>query len=231
VIGYGSLISTLSKNKTAPNTGPNLPVKVKGYSRGFNCKGSPVGLSTTFLGVESSPTDFLNGVAFKLEDYESLKEFDRRERYYCRQQVDNKDVTFLTDHKVSESAQFWIYTVKKEFLEWPSRKYPIVQTYVDVFLTGCIEMEETYKISFKDECMNTTKGWEYPYVNDRIIPRRPFVYQKNAYAIDELIEKFLPNHFNKINDELHNKSSGSCVMFNVIFGGIFALIVLFFNNC
>jgi len=34
------------------------------------------------------------------------------------------------------SAQYWIYSVKDEYKKWPSKKYPIVQSYVDTFLSG-----------------------------------------------------------------------------------------------
>lgn len=38
-------------------------------------------------------------------------------------------------------------------------RYPIVQTYVDVFLAGCIEIEETYNLTgYKDACITSTQG-------------------------------------------------------------------------
>jgi hypothetical protein len=128
VIGYGSLISTKSKNSTNPDTGPNIPISVKGFTRKWNCKGEAPGLGTTYLGVDknNSGGEF-NEVAFKLASLLSLQEFDEREIYYCRIFVEPKDTTLL----VSESSglplpemgnpQFWVYSVIPEFKEWPSR--------------------------------------------------------------------------------------------------------------
>lgn len=88
ILGYGSLLNTASKNTTYPNTGINIPVNVTGFSRNFNCKGTPVGHSTTYLGVDvANSTTSFNGVVFKLRDYQSLLEFDKREVFYCRKLV------------------------------------------------------------------------------------------------------------------------------------------------
>jgi hypothetical protein len=108
-------------------------VNVKGFARKWNCKGSPIGHSTTFLGVDDDPSksSFFNGVVFKLPSVESLKEFDKREIYYCRKEVNISDIEFLINRNFSsevdrdfpeKGAQFWIYTVKPVYFGWPSGK-------------------------------------------------------------------------------------------------------------
>jgi hypothetical protein len=143
VIGYGSLISSKSKNSTNPDTGPNIPISVNGFTRKFNCKGEAPGLGTTYLGVDKNNSGgVFNGVAFELPSFLSLQEFDEREKYYCRILVEPKDITLLVNESSGlplpemGNSQFWVYSVIPEFKEWPSRKLPIVQSYVDVFLSG-----------------------------------------------------------------------------------------------
>jgi len=221
MIGYGSLISSISKNATYPNTGLNIPINVTGFSRNFNCKGSPIGLSTTYLGVDvGNGTNSFNGVLFKLPNFESLLEFDKREIYYCRKQVARKDIQFLIQPSWSsaveqdypgDGAQFWIYVVKPEFVGWPSSRYPIVQSYVDVYLGGCIEMEESYNLTwYKDACITSTRGWKYDWVNDRVLPRRPFVNTVKAGEIDKLLISHFPKHDEqvRIEQEIKYNSNG-----------------------
>ena len=55
--------------------------------------------------------------------------------------------------------------------------------------------------SFSEECILTTDGWSEHWVNDRLYPRRPFIFQKNAGTIDKLIHKMLPDEFDAIRIE------------------------------
>jgi hypothetical protein len=38
----------------------------------------------------------------------------------------------------------------------------------------------------------TTQGWSTHWVNDRIYPRRPFMYQPSAGEIDQRLNTLLP---------------------------------------
>jgi len=227
IVGYGSLLNTTSKSKTYPDTGTNIPVRIRGYTRKWNCRGEMIGHSTTYLGVVPNPQDvkndeapYFNGVVFKLHSIESLKEFDRRERYYCRKEVDVDKIEFLVGKDFNneinrdypgEGAQFWAYIVKPEFDKPPSEKFPIVQSYVDVFLGGCFDLEISYNLTgYADDCMNTTKGWDGPWVNDRLHPRRPFVDTPRSSEIDALTLRHLPRHFSfsKLEQDLRYNYNG-----------------------
>ena len=56
-IGYGSLMQKASKDRTAPNTGGNIPAMVKGFRRAWNAQGTSISFSTTYLGVTDSDDD------------------------------------------------------------------------------------------------------------------------------------------------------------------------------
>jgi hypothetical protein len=68
----------------------------------------------------------------------------------------------------------------------PSPQFPMVQSYVDICVNGCLEVEGKYATAagFTTEFIATTEAWSRYWVNDRIYPRRPFIYVPNASKID-----------------------------------------------
>src|SRR6185437_8481839 len=66
VVGYGSLMQDASRARTTQQAGPAHPVEVAGYRRGWFERGSPVGFSTTFLGVIADQQGRLNAVMYKV---------------------------------------------------------------------------------------------------------------------------------------------------------------------
>jgi hypothetical protein len=77
-------------------------------------------------------------------------------------------------------------------MRFPSNEHPIVQSYVDICLNGCLEIGATYPLfkqaNFAQRFMETTRNWGTPWINDRIYPWRPFVHVPRASAIDSLIQ-------------------------------------------
>ncbi len=201
VVGYGSLIQRDSKNKTYPNTGENLPVLVSGFKRGWFTKGGSIGFSTTYLGLIEDVHAKLNGVIFKLPSAQVIAHYDKRELFYCRVPVQRAAIQMLT-HTPVPPGQFWIYASTPESIAKPSDRYPIVQSYVDIFLSGCLEIEKQYHIKqFTEQCIATTSDWSTHWVNDRLYPRRPFIYQPNAGVIDALLANQLSDVFSSIKIE------------------------------
>jgi len=201
IIGYGSLIQTKSKEATYANTGKNIPVKVKGYQRSWSAQAKAVGASTTYLGIIKNKKAEFNGVIFKLPSTAILEEYDKREYIYCRTEVKPPDIKMYTFESLPK-GQFWIYTPLTEVLAEPSEKYPIVQSYVDIFISGCIEQEKTYQLkNYASDCITTTHHWSKHWINDRIYPRRPQQYQPQASTIDKLLAEKLNSIFQQIKME------------------------------
>jgi len=73
----------------------------------------------------------------------------------------------------------------------PSVKYPILQTYVDVCITGCLEYGE----AFAREFIATTFLWSAYWLNERELARRPWLHQKQYVKIDALLKEGVPEHF------------------------------------
>jgi len=214
IVGYGSLMESASKERTYKNTGENIPVQIKGFRREWNLKGDSIGLDTTYLGVVPHKDSSFNGVIFQLPPsenvVESLKSYDVREKFYCRQNVDIKDIKVLAPLKESSSNSsatqekyYWIYVNKEKYTARPTKGYPIVQSYVDVFISGCLELQEKFNLpDFAKKCVESTEGWSAEHwVNDRIYPRRPFVHQSKAGKIDKVLQDAIPIEFENIRIE------------------------------
>lgn len=201
VIGYGSLISEESKKRTASQAGDNIPIKLTGYERGWFLNGLPTGFSATFLGVKIKKNAKIDAAMFSLTDSNEIKEFDKREFGYCRVLVKEEDIQVLAQQKLLK-GQYWIYVPKAVQIAKASKTYPITQSYVDLFISGCLNLEKKHKLpGFARGCVRTTSNWSKHWVNDRVFPRRPWVYEPNAAAIDKVLDDEVPAYFNAIKIE------------------------------
>lgn len=204
IIGYGSLMETASKQRTAPNTGANLPVMVTGYQRSWNTRGSLVGFSTTYLGVQPKADAMMVAAIYRDFSAQDITDTDTREAYYCRDAVDPGAIRMLNGSAAPETGQIWIYVNLPDAVFPPDAAFPIVQSYVDIFITGCLQLREKVtdlNADFAEQCVTTTAGWSRHWVNDRLYPRRPFIYQPNASDIDKLLLKMVPDTFKAIRIE------------------------------
>jgi hypothetical protein len=193
-VGYGSLMEDASRRRTAPNTGEALPVLVTGFERSFNARGSEVGLSTTFLGVTAVPEASMVATVYRVFNVTDITATDAREAMYCRVGVQPAQIRMLDGSSVQQ-GQYWIYVNKPEAVKPATERFPIVQSYVDIFLTGCQQLGRraiAFEGDLMRECIVTTKGWSQHWVNDRIFPRRPFFHQPNAGSIDLQLQNNVP---------------------------------------
>eukprot|EP00966_Prymnesium_polylepis_P080688 1869484-Prymnesium_polylepis.1 len=73
----------------------------------------------------------------------------------------------------------------------PSVHYPILQTYIDVCVSGCLEHGE----EFAREFIQTTFKWSPFWLNEREMARRPWLYQEQYMRIDKLLAELAPDYF------------------------------------
>lgn len=178
LIGYGSLISGSSRQRTVPSVKRTVPVWVDGWQRGFFKEGhyKP---GSTFLGVRRMQRAHFNALMFKVP-HVAWRQADRREGGYCRQRVARSDLIAMQG--VVPVGSYWMYVPKR--IEMPDAAHPIVQSYVDLFLGGCLSVSH----HFAKQCVRTTRGWSKHWVNDRVYPRRPWVSSPQAMAVEQLLE-------------------------------------------
>ena len=202
IIGYGSLMQEESRKRTSPQAGPAHPIETKGYRRGWFARAATVGFGTTYLGVLPDRERYLNAVIFQVDPAELIAT-DKREVSYCRTRVAISDIKPLeTEFLPDPNGQTWIYISMPPNVATPNSDYPIVQSYVDIFVSGCLEQEQRFGLAeFSQQCLSTTTDWSEHWVNDRIYPRRPFNFQPKARQIDNLLSKQLGQYFSRIKIE------------------------------
>jgi len=76
-------------------------------------------------------------------------------------------------------------------LKPPSIDFPILQTYIDVCLSGCLEHGE----AFAEEFIETTFLWSPFWLNERELARRPWLHQRQYARIDALLKKAMPTYY------------------------------------
>lgn len=192
MVGYGSLIDEASRRRTIPDAVEAAPIVVRGYRRVWGHRMDPVGYvgATTFLTVTPDPDATVNGVVFEIPD-DRLPELDIRERGYRR--------TLLNRHQTeAPDGDTWIYVTDPADLQAPDAEFPIIQSYLDVCMSGCIDLERRHPeacANFARDFVTTTRGWSVFWVNDRVYPRRPQRDAPHAREIDTLLRELLPAEF------------------------------------
>lgn len=194
IFGYGSLIEDESRQRTTPSARDAWPATVSGIRRGWWARGDKSGLTTTFLGAIADPGAECNGVIYKVSA-EELAATDRRESAgYQRCAIDIDKITMLDGRKEPLAGLVWAYInllTKDELKDnLATPQFPIVQSYVDICVHGCLEVESRYPtaVNFTQKFIATTDEWNRYWVNDRPYPRRPFIFQPAASQIDAALK-------------------------------------------
>ena len=76
-------------------------------------------------------------------------------------------------------------------LQPPSVEFPILQSYIDVCLSGCLEHGE----AFAREFVETTFKWSPFWLNERELARRPWLRNQQYIQIDRLLAEEVPDYF------------------------------------
>ena len=158
IFGYGSLMNSASRQLTG-QTSAATPAIVAGFQRHWGKIDSSYTLSPL---VVDKGHGSVNGVLLQVNEA-GLAEFDIRERGYHRVLVPTADID--CDLHITRDDQVWVYI--KDSPEPPCELSPIVQTYVDTVLAGCLEISEQFAKQF----VESTLGWHHPLENDRHAPK------------------------------------------------------------
>lgn len=190
IFGYGSLLERASRTRTNPEAIGAWPARVTDYHRGwFHQFANNTGSTCTYLGAVADPGATINGVIYWVNDFEKTKE---RETGYTATPLDGK-IEMLDGGKPWGSEEVWLFISNPAYIsptKEPTLQIPMVESYVDICINGCLEIEAGYRTApgFTQEFIKSTSGWNKFWVNDRLYPRRPFIYIPNAGAIDQALE-------------------------------------------
>jgi hypothetical protein len=199
MVGYGSLIDEASRRRTIPNAVEASSVTVRGYRRMWGHRMDAVGYvgATTFLTVVLDAAAEFNGVLFEIDE-DRLADLDRRERGYQRERLQAGQVMMSVARSDAFDGETWMYVSDPDDLIPPDDEYPIIQSYVDVCMTGCIDVARRHPdacADFARRFVDTTGGWSGCWVNDRLYPRRPQRDVPHAREIDTVLRELLPEDF------------------------------------
>jgi hypothetical protein len=195
IFGYGSLINSISRTVTG-ETGVATAVKISGISRHWSRISEDFGMSSVVV-VENIEGQ-CNGVIVEVPESE-LVHFDKRERGYQRVLVDANNVEFYDQGgsinlQSSGNTNIWLYQSDK--VVNPCDNHPVVFSYLDVILSGCLEYSE----AFCNDFIEHTQGWQHAMLNDRDMPRYPrvqpaldtgtlnyYISQKSPLTADQIV--------------------------------------------
>ena len=178
VFVYGSLIRERSANGEGKL---NIPTRVAGLKRGWYV---PVLEDrNTGLGVILDNNSCCNGVLVNANE-EYLSKTDTRETIHDYRRVELPRGSVESQDAVDK---IWVYVIDNPTL--PTLDCPIAQSYLDVVLTGCLEVGE----DFAEDFVLTTCGWEASWINDRDQPRYRRFVPGDAGRIDNLLGRLIPN--------------------------------------
>jgi hypothetical protein len=208
IFGYGSLISSTSRDSTYKTNLPWKIVRVFGIGRGWWAPGTVAAgwggiigqdqqQAPTFLGALFDNSSTINGLIFQVNDT-SLAAFDKRELTgagYNRISVPNNYIQTFDGVPLTNDDVVYFYNVIPELLSVPTKQSPIVTSYIDLILTACLDIDQalnqTDSYNFTNEFVATTVGWSEHWVNDRLLPRRPWIYQPKSTLIDTILAKYV----------------------------------------
>jgi hypothetical protein len=162
---------------------------------------APIGFSTTLVEAIPEKSNYKNGVIYAVNK-EELGDTDKRESGYTREDIASH-VEILSGGSVPK-GEIYIYLNKFEegqrVKSLPTPDFPIVQSYVDICLTGCLQIEKGFPdaVGFAGDFIQTTQEWSKYWENDRVQPRRAPFTVPAASKIDKLLETHLPKLFAEI---------------------------------
>lgn len=191
VFGYGSLMNNENRLSTLPAVREVLPVRVQGLRREWNVQS--ILRTFTVLGVMPCQDAYCTGILFPVLEQE-LHELDGRERGYNRIEIASEKIKrFGAFERPTREGKIWTYTPQEP--QSVNEEYPLVQSYLDIVLSGCLQFGEAFAKNF----IRTTQGWSEYWVNDRLEPRARKIIRNIELEgkIDILLKEEIQQYFSQ----------------------------------
>lgn len=213
-----------------------------GYERQWNFRSSTGFTALGVLQASSAAqADDINGVLFRVPQ-SMMPGFDRREVGYrkvsipleCLEFHDNNDngnedandsddmdnnnapiisLNRLRKNEIGPTDRLWIYVPLSSHCKAADENHPLLQSYVDTVLQGCLEWGGQ---AMAEKFVLTTGGWSTYFLNDTPSSRRPWLFRKDYSTIDMLLQKYATKtHFDdrkhpeEFSSAFHRRMKGS----------------------
>mgnify|MGYP005847741093 CR=1 FL=1 len=208
VFGFGSIMNSSTHStwqtdaKSEETDLPGRIVKIKksfGYGRYWNFR-STTGF--TALGVSrvrnhNNNLRNMNGVLFRVPS-SMMPGFDRREAGYdkvsipleyiqvCDQEYPKSSKRPRSAFELQLSSKIWIYVPKESHCREADENHPLLQSYVDTVLQGCLEWGGE---KMAEDFILSTGKWSSFFLNDIPNSRRPWLFRKEYDTIDRVLQR------------------------------------------
>ena len=127
-----------------------------------------------------------------------LPDFDRREAGYDRVVLGDDAYTVLPPDFYGTQAkgdgayhagpapgeEAYVYVPRASFASDADESHPLLQSYVDTVLQGCLEWGGE---AMAREFVGTTGGWSGYFLNDTPSSRRPWLFRRQYDTIDRIL--------------------------------------------
>ncbi len=180
VFAYGSLVNAKSRARTL-HPSAAVPACVRGVRRSWCVRASDIG--ATSLGLTLEPNSWCNGVLLSVATAE-LSALDERERQYQRVAL---DVGCIDAERPLCGSERVLTYVANEVIA-PDDEHPILQSYLDVALSGFLDIG----VRAAAEFVAQTEGWRGAWLDDRVAPRYPIQESSHpSVVLDALLQRCL----------------------------------------
>lgn len=191
--GYGSLVE--SYHDKAKYVEVSIP-----YRRVWNAWNTKA--RATFLGLEKTPNGdktAITGVIYPIYSQEEIAALDLREQGYARKSIPHEDVKVVNEGlndvmksmKLDPSMLLFTY-VPESAGNQPTAWFPILQSYIDLCANGFLRFRKDGQQRDEDDpvrrFLDTTYGWSEYMLNDRVLARRPWVFESSQFVIDDYLD-------------------------------------------
>lgn len=154
-------------------------------------------------GLEREKCDVV-GVLFPVPSHQDLTAFDVREVGYTRIAIPLHKIRMLPDfgcvaaqkralslqsglakaRNDESNLRIWMYVPDPSHTSSPTVEYPILQTYVDVCIEGCLLWGgKVFAMRF----LEGTSNWSEFFLNDTPMSRRPWLHRKEYKKVDDCL--------------------------------------------
>ncbi len=200
IFGYGSLMEFKTRVSIVPDALYVRPAEIKGYVRGWFARQTSKNVFCTYLGAASAnnlkqKTNTVNGILYYVTPQELAATDVFESVGYKRILIPAAKIKMLDCQSLPPIGNVWMYEANLNSTAAlhkfaPTKKYPIVQTYLDTCLQGCIQIENGFpQVSgFLKTFISTTLFWNKHIVNDRFLSGRPFGNQTKTMELDKVMK-------------------------------------------
>jgi hypothetical protein len=175
----------------------------------------------TALGVSKAKSSHeateINWVTFHVT-HEMMPGFDLREVGYEKVRI---RINYVCAHdkarkwfkQLGPNDHLWLYVPLASYCKPAHEHNPLLQSYVDTVLQGCLEWGGE---KMTDEFIETTGGWSMYFLNDTPSSRHPWLFRKDYTTIDCLLQIYATKthfedqkHPEKFSKVFHRQMNGS----------------------